>query len=79
MIYRGTRVIPVTPDWSECRLRNRAAMRVLIATADGPRIAPFDLFVNKAGTVVAQDLMGRRIPLSKLCTFHLEPRPANLP
>jgi hypothetical protein len=75
MIYRGTRAIPLaSPEWRECRVRNQAHQRVIIADADAAKVAPYDLFVNKAGTVVAQDLMGRRVPLATLCAFTLEKR-----
>lgn len=58
--YSGTKPEPHPSGLSRCRIRNRPGLGILLPPADAQRLAPFDLFMTKAGTIIAQGITGKR-------------------
>lgn len=71
MIYLGSlpQPCPHDPTLVRCRIRNRHMSWVITDSQFSPAIRPFDLYLDRAGTVWAQNIMGRRRPLSEICLY----------
>ena len=54
-----------------CPLRNRTGWRVYVSKTTAEKLPPYDLFLDKAGRVVCQDVKGRRRLLTDFGTYEV--------
>lgn len=54
-----------------CSVRRHPGVYVLVSTATAKLLAPYDLYLDKAGRVVTQNVKNQRRPLSDLGTYEL--------
>lgn len=62
---------PTKPGLFICRIRNRTGWYVEVSEETAARIKPFDLYIDKAGTVHYKNILGRQLQLSNLGSHNL--------
>lgn len=71
MYYYGTTPVPNGDGSMRCQIRRKAGYYVIVSSITAEKIGPYDLFMDKAGRVICQDVKNRRFPLSDLGAYEI--------
>lgn len=76
-LYRGTPTSPSPgrPGFVIAPVRNAPLLWVEVHESSAQAIAPFDLYRRKDGAIVAQNVLGRKKPLSFIAAYSVLARP----
>lgn len=74
MYYYGTQPHPHPghPDLRRCTVRRVVGGFVVVTAELAEKLRPYDLFLDKAGQVIYQDIRNRRRPLRELGPYELQ-------
>lgn len=72
MRYTGS-IVHDTPDpgTKEIKVKNKPGMWVAVPSSFADTLKPYELYVNKAGKIVMQNLLGKKQDLGLFCEHRI--------